>query len=514
MFQLLLAALPFAVVVTNGEGRLVFINDLTEETFGYGRNELLGQSIEILVPDRFRKTHVGQRTDYMVKPRTRLMGSDLALSGRRKNGIEFPVEISLCPVSVGDEVFVTAILKDITVRKQTEQALRDTTALSENLLHTANVMIVMLDPDGCVTRLNQTAERVTGYTQADLQGKKWFEILVPKNKYPYVWEEFNRLLSGGPPKTFENPILTKSGEERHIIWQNNDLKMRGKIVGTISFGNDITERKRMEEALQESERRFRHLAREQERQLILSERLISFGELTASIAHEFNNPLGIVIGFAQDLLTEVDPADFRYQSVKIIEEEARRCKKIMQDLLDFGRQTPPQFTQVNPAEIIRKSIDLLAGRFQKARVRPVILDSNGLPKVWVDSQQMGQVMVNLFLNAIEAMPDGGTLTVGMTAQPVSAGKGQDGPAGEDEVVIAVTDTGCGIDPDQLSKIFDPFFTTKTKKGMGLGLSICKSIMRAHGGEISAESLAGRGTTFSLHLPVERRRSQRIESIAS
>ncbi|MBI3995575.1 MAG: hypothetical protein HY349_06335, partial [Nitrospirae bacterium] len=269
----------------------------------------------------------------------------------------------------------------------------------------------------------------------------------------------------------------------------------------------------MEEALRESERRLRNLAHDQERQLILSERLISFGEMTASLAHEFNNPLGIVIGFAQDLLTEVDPADSRYQSVKIIEEEARRCKKIMQDLLDFGRQTPPQFTQMEPMELVRKSIDLLSTRFHKVRIRPVIEDSNGLPKIWVDVQQMGQVMVNLFFNAIEAMPSGGTLTVGLTTKPASSIEDRkDSPAGQDEVIIAVNDTGQGIAPDHLSKIFHPFFTTKSKKGMGLGLSICKSIMEAHGGRISAESVPGKGTTFYLNLPVDRRRAARNEVI--
>ncbi len=388
LFQSLLVSFPYAVVVINGEGRLVFINDQTEKIFGYDRNELLGRTIETLVPERFQKAHIGHRAEYVCRPHTRPMGGGLGLTGRRKDGTEFPVEISLSPIKTEDGLFVTSIIRDITEHKQTEDAVR------------------------------------------------------------------------------------------------------------------------------ESERRFRDLAHTQERQLILSERLISFGELMASLAHEFNNPLGIVIGFAQDLLTEVDPADPRHQSVKIIEEEARRCKKIMQDLLDFGRQTPPQFTPMAPAEIIRKSIDLFATRFQKARIRPVILDSNGLPKIWVDPQQIGQVMVNLFFNAIEAMPDGGTLTVGMTAKPDRPVEGQkDASAGQSEVIIAVTDTGYGIDPDQLSRIFHPFFTTKSKKGMGLGLSICKSIMEAHGGVISAESAPGRGTTFYLHLPVDRRRSQRNESVS-
>lgn len=380
LFQSLLVPLPYAVVVINGEGRLVFINDQTEKMFGYGGHELLDQSVEVLVPDRFRKAHTKHRADYISRPFLRPMGSDLNLLGRRKDGSEFPVEISLSPLKTVD----------------------------------------------------------------------------------------------------------------------------GRILVTAIIG-DITERKRMEEALQESERRFRKLAHDQERQLILSDRLISFGELTASLAHEFSNPLGIVIGFAQDLLAEVDPADPRYQSVKIIEEEARRCKKIMQDLLDFGRPTPPQFTQTAPMEMVKKSLGLLSTRLQKTNIRTAIQDQNDLPNIWVDTQQIEQVLVNLFFNAIEAMPDGGALTVRLMDNP----KG--GPGGRDEVIIAVSDTGYGIKPNHLPKIFHPFFTTKSKKGMGLGLSICKSIMEAHGGRISAESAPGRGTTFYLYLPADQRRDTRNES---
>ncbi|MBS4057684.1 MAG: PocR ligand-binding domain-containing protein [Bacteroidales bacterium] len=140
---------------------------------------------------------------------------------------------------------------DISERKQAEKALQQAKEYAENLIATANVMIVGLDATGKINVFNETAERITGYTRADLAGKNWFEILVPRNKYPQVWAEFERLLQGGFPRTFENPILSKTGEERQISWQNNELREDGQICGTISFGIDITDQKRAEVKLQE-----------------------------------------------------------------------------------------------------------------------------------------------------------------------------------------------------------------------------------------------------------------------
>jgi len=395
------------------------------------------------------------------------------------------------------------------LRKRTEEALQESENRLRALLNAIPDMMFRISRDGVYLDFIPAKGLKPYIPPSEFLGKRLQDVLPPDIAAQGM-QSIHRTIESGQPNFIEYQLIMDGAP--------HDFEGRIVVSGkdeVLFIARDITERKRMLEALQESERRFRKLAHEQERQLILSERLISFGQLTASIAHEFNNPLGIVIGFAQDLLTEVDPADSRYQSVKIIEEEARRCKKIMQDLLDFGRQTPPQFTPMEPAEIIRKSIDLFTARFQKARVHPKIQDTDGLPKIWVDPHQMDQVLVNLFFNAIEAMPDGGTLTIGMTVQPGSPVEGlREGPAGKDEVVIAVTDTGYGIDSDKLHKIFDPFFTTKTKKGMGLGLSVCKSIMRAHGGEISAKSIPGQGTTFYLHLPVERRRSIRNESVTS
>lgn len=247
--------------------------------------------------------------------------------------------------------------------------------------------------------------------------------------------------------------------------------------------------------------------KEMEQQLISSERLVAIGEMAASIAHEFNNPLGIVLGFAQDLLTEVEPSDSRYTSLKIIEEEARRCKKIMRDLMEFGRPTPAQFTYVETRELLQKAVDLISSQAQKHNIRTSINFQPDLPQIWADPQQVMQVLVNLCFNAIEAMPDGGRLTI-VAATSVNVKKNENERAhllapASNEVVITVEDTGTGIQPNDLPKIFRTFFTTKQKKGMGLGLSICESIMKGHGGRMAVESSPGKGTIFYLYFPVQK-----------
>src|ERR1700681_3143399 len=141
---------------------------------------------------------------------------------------------------------------DITECKRAERALRDAKEFSENLIQTANVIILGLDTDGNVTLLNNAGEEITGYTFAELKGKNW-SMLVPRDRFPHVWAEFDRLVGETAGKTFENPIVTKSGEERYISWRNSVVKDNGKVVATISFGNDITERKMAEEALRRRE---------------------------------------------------------------------------------------------------------------------------------------------------------------------------------------------------------------------------------------------------------------------
>jgi len=289
------------------------------------------------------------------------------------------------------------------------------------------------------------------------------------------------------------------------------IKMRTEVLGVIEFlstapqepdrdmprmgqviGGDIgqfVERMRAEAALRRSEENLRNQAEELEQQLLASGRLVAVGELTASMAHEFNNPLGIVMGFAQGLLSSMDPSDPNYHPVQIIAEEAKRCETLVQELLEFGRPKRADFTETDVEQMIQKTLDLVQPRASKNRVETATEIESAIPQIHADPQQLQQVLLNLSLNAVDAMPKGGTLTLGAVVDS------------SDEMTITVADTGVGIDPEALPRIFQPFFTSKKRRGLGLGLPICDRIVKSHGGRIEVDSAPGRGTRFMIHLPV-------------
>jgi PAS domain S-box-containing protein len=261
---------------------------------------------------------------------------------------------------------------------------------------------------------------------------------------------------------------------------------------TVIIGNELgqfIERERAEAALRESEQRLREQAQELEQQLIASGRLVSLGELTASMAHEFNNPLGTILGFVQDMLSDVDASDPNRRSLQIIEEETKRCEKIVQDLLEFARPRNADFISTDVNEVIKKTVEMVSSRLFKQKVEAISEAEPELPQIHADPQQLQQVLANLCLNALDAMPGGGKLTLGAKANS------------SNQMAISVADTGFGMDADTLSKIFQPFFTVRKRKGMGLGLPICERIVKSHGGTIEVESEPGQGTRFIIQLPI-------------
>ncbi len=220
---------------------IVDANNTACEMHGYTKDELMEMPISKLDDSETAK-HIP------VRSRLLYTGEKLFFDGKhvRKDGTVFPIEVSAQLVVLDNVQFIVSIVRNTTDQKLSEKNLRESKDFNENLINTANVIIVGLDADGQINIFNKKAEEITGYTFDELGNQNWFEVLVPKDKYPNVWDEFSRLMEGGLPKQFTNPILTKMGVERIISWSNNEVMQGDKIVGSISFGLDITESKKAE----------------------------------------------------------------------------------------------------------------------------------------------------------------------------------------------------------------------------------------------------------------------------
>ena len=467
-FSQLFESLQEGVYISNPEGQLLEVNPALVKILGYeSKQDLLDLPPQGLNADADAQPVLGHAENQSGQTRTR----EVRLK-RKDGGVAVCVDTSSGVVDAGRIVRYQGTLVDVTEKREMERQLELQEEFRRHLLESFPDLILVLDLKGQYTFVSARIAELLGYGPEYLMGKS---VEDAEHTPPELAELYRAVATGQTSLTSrEYGARHRDGSWRTMLGMASPLlDAGGQPAGVIVSVRDVTTEKKLEQ------------------QIILSERLAAMGQMIGGFAHELNNPLTSILGVAELLQDSDATADTRKQ-IDILQQQARRAAEIVQNLQYFARPPLPGRCQVDLNELVQRTVQMQAYPLRKSNIAVDFLPDPAIPAIMADPNQLMQVVLNLLLNAEQAIRESrekGTIRVRI------------GPKA-DSVWLVFQDDGPGIPPENLPHIFDPFFTTKRPgRGTGLGLSICKTVVREHGGNIEAANAPDGGALFTITLPV-------------
>jgi PAS domain S-box-containing protein len=487
-FEILAETATDGIISIDDQSTIRYANPAAGRLFGYKPDEMLGNTLTSLMPERLRQIHLASVRRYLSTGQRHVGWRAVELIGLHKSGREFPIEVSFGEAIHNGRHFFTGIVRDLTDRKRSEEALRASEQRLQAIVDNTTAVIFIKDLELRYVLVNREYERLFDVRRDQIRGKTDFDIHA-QDVAETLRANDREVIEGGGPTQFEE-IVPSAGSTHHYVVVKFLLRDQvNKPYAVCGIATDITALKQAQEALRSREAELAHTTR-----------VMTMGEITSSIAHEINQPLGSIVNYGNACLRllKAGSADLTEiaTALSAIVNDANRASAIIARIWALSKKAPPEMAALQVRELLADILPLVRHELTRRQIALKTVLPGDLSPILGDRIELQQVLLNLVVNSIEAMnkvpEDGRQLFI--EAQSHLSGD-------KSFVLITVTDSGIGLKAEELPRLFETFYTTKAE-GMGMGLAISRSIVEAHGGRLWATPNTDLGATFQFTLPVQ------------